>query len=449
MRTRCALSALMICLAFAGCSGNAGTPLSPREFVTPRPGTETGILTKQTDQNGTLVYGELHAPLLPDEYTNTHPQTPPRISSAVRQVVSQTKPAASEPAAQAVVVFPAIEPSAPSGTYQVVGTVICVVNGHPIYADKVLARLEKQFEADARRMSYDAFKSDAADKISGMVDALAENERKIAAATEALGPDVRKNADAYAANWLDEQIKAAGGSKEVAKERVLRETGQSLEQEANDVRDQAIVGMYYQEKLTPLIQVSPTDIRRYYEQNLSTKYTQMAAARFRLIKISVAERGGIPDATRVIDRVLDQLKGGKDFATLAKFYNDDATLKRNAGLVGQDGWVQKGSFIDDDIENAVWKLSPGEYTEKPVQVNRDGTICLAYLDAKKPGAVTPFDDQVQKEIRRILETQQLTALDANLRKSLDQQSVRIDVKGGVQLAVQMAMQRYPAWAAEK
>src|SRR6202000_359053 len=107
----------------------------------------------------------------------------------------------------------------------------------------------------------------------------------------------------------------------------------------------ALVGQYYREKIYPLIQVSPSDIRSYYEQHRATDYTKMAAAKFRLIKISVVDRGSIPDATRVIDRVLEQLKGGKDFATLAKSYNDDRTLKQNGGLVGQDGWMQKGSYV--------------------------------------------------------------------------------------------------------
>jgi hypothetical protein len=450
MRPCSAVAALIFGLSVVGCgTGNSGTPLSPREFVPPRPGAETGIITQQTDQNGTLVYGELHAPLLPDEYTNGHPKTRAPISPAVRQFVAQTQPSATQPAEQVVMVAPQSQPGAGSGTYQVVGTVICIVNGHPIYADKVLAKLETQLAVKARQLSSDQFKADATDTISSMVDAMAEDQKQIAAATEALGPDAKRNADAYAGQWLDEQIKAAGGSREIAKEKALRETGQTLDEQANDRRDQVLVQMFYQEKLFPLIQISPTDLRRYYEQHLSTLYTQMAQAKFRLIKISVADRGGADQANHVIDRVLTQLKGGKEFAAMAKAYNDDPILKAAAGQVGQDGWVQKGSFIDEDVENAVWKLNVGEYTESPIRVARDGTYCLAMLEAKKPGAIRPFDDQAQDEIHNTLERQQLGALRNKFLASLKQQSVRIDIQGGIETTVEMAMQRYPAWAAAK
>ena len=38
------------------------------------------------------------------------------------------------------------------------------------------------------------------------------------------------------------------------------------------------------------------------------------------------------------------------------------SLKSSAGRVGQDGLVQKGSYVDDVVEDAVWKLSNGEIT---------------------------------------------------------------------------------------
>ena len=450
MDVRGTVAVLTVGMAAIGCgTGNTATPLSPREFVSPRPGAETGIITKQTDQNGTLVYGELHAPLLPDEYTISRPQRPVPTSSVVREVVAGTQPGTTRPASPAVVVIPSSQPTQTTGTYQVVGTVICIVNGHPIYADRVLAKLETQFAADARRLSYDQFKADASEKIAKQVQVLVEDQKQIAAANQGLSADERRNADGYAAAWIDEQIKAAGGSRELAKEKALRETGQTLNELADAKRDEALVGNFYSAKLLPLIQVTPTDIRRYYEQNLATLYTRTAQAKFRLIKISVADRGSIEDARAVVARIVDKLKGGAEFANLAKSYNDDPALKASAGQVGQDGWVQTGSYVDDNVEAAVWKLNPGEYTETPIRVARDNSFVLAMLEAKKPGIVKPFDDQVQQEISNTLQRQQLTLLRDKMSESLDSQSVRIDVQGGIPTAVQMAMQRYPAWAAAK
>ena len=79
----------------------------------------------------------------------------------------------------------------------------------------------------------------------------------------------------------------------------------------------------------------------------------------------------------------------------------------------------------------------------------DVSVSAAKAPDPKPGAVRPFDDQVQEDILNTLKKEQLFILREKLGQTLQKQSVRFNIEGGIQTAVQMAMQRYPAWAAAK
>lgn len=60
--------------------------------------------------------------------------------------------------------------------------------------------------------------------------------------------------------------------------------------------------------------------------------------------------------------VLNEIKGGKDFAEQAKIYGEDGT-KTNGGDLG---WFGKGDMVPE-FENAVYALKPGEMTQDLVE----------------------------------------------------------------------------------
>lgn len=60
--------------------------------------------------------------------------------------------------------------------------------------------------------------------------------------------------------------------------------------------------------------------------------------------------------------VLNEIKGGKDFAAEAKIYGEDGT--KDAG--GDLGWFGKGDMVPE-FENAVFALKPGEMTQDLVE----------------------------------------------------------------------------------
>lgn len=67
----------------------------------------------------------------------------------------------------------------------------------------------------------------------------------------------------------------------------------------------------------------------------------------------------IARATKVIERLSAQIAQGEDFASLAKFYSDDA----NSAAVGGDlGWVRKGQMVPE-FEQALFSMKEGQVSE--------------------------------------------------------------------------------------
>ena len=426
-------------LAVAGC-GDSAPPRKP-EAIIARPGLEKGIVTSGTDANGAVVYGQLHAPILPEEYNELRPQPPaPRSLNLVHEPVASTQ--ASPTPTTAPPSIPTTEPSSPGvvSNYQVVGTVIAVVNGKPIYADKILAELDQQLAQDARRMTPQEFRLSAEQKIMERIRAAIEDQQYLAAANEFLTPESKTKADQLGMMWRYEQVQASNGSEQQAREKALRETGLSLDELTQNKRDEFLVRIFLEQRIRPLIQVTASEGREYYEQHIKD-FTQTAEAKFRIFKFDVALHGAEEVATR-IRKVTAGLRAKQPFDELSKLYNDD----RNNGVVAGGGWVQKGSYVNEKVEDAVWKLSPGDFTDPPVQVPEQNAYYIAILDAKKDGNVQPFEDvMVQQQIYGILENRQYTSLRERFKETLIKQAVLKETPGWQNTVMAMVMQRYYMW----
>jgi len=102
---------------------------------------------------------------------------------------------------------------------------------------KVLAGMDQQLAMDARRMTPQDFRTSAEPKIYAQVMATVRDQEYIAAASEFLNADSKSNADHFAILWKQEQIKAAGGSEQQAREKAIRETGLTLDELTQNTRD--------------------------------------------------------------------------------------------------------------------------------------------------------------------------------------------------------------------
>jgi peptidyl-prolyl cis-trans isomerase D len=244
--------------------------------------------------------------------------------------------------------------------------------------------------------------------------------------------------------WRARQITEAGGSVELARQKFAAE-GLNFEEAVRERYRFHITQVYFQKKLMPRIQVTADDMRRYYQLNKDKEFTDHDAARFRLIKIDPKLIGGADAKDKAVERARElrarATKGQEDFAELAKF-SHDAHLSKTGGDVG---WVQRGAYSLEKVEKAVFALQPGQVTDIIVE---GGAFYIAKLEELKNGFVNPFNSQaVQTEIHDKLQRMQFRTMREAQQADLERGAIINFDPQRMDVALEMAMQRYPQWAA--
>jgi peptidyl-prolyl cis-trans isomerase D len=108
-------------------------------------------------------------------------------------------------------------------------------------------------------------------------------------------------------------------------------------------------------QIATTIQLSDTDLRRAYESNLDQfRVPERAQARHILLMTDEKKKNDAEQKARA-ETILKQLRGGADFAELAKKVSEDT----GSGAKGGDlGWVTRGQMVKP-FEDAVFSQQPG------------------------------------------------------------------------------------------
>ena len=444
-------------LALPGCAERRGTALRADPLLSRRP-VDARQSVQPVDQSGAIVMNgsqpppasakDLAAALAPD-VTETRGGISATVDSAVRPVQEEgfqgegPADASRRTAAPAQVTAPSSRPRSPgdapetTGGYQLIGTVLAEVSDSPIFADKVLAALDKALAAQAVQLDERAFRAKAGELIELQIREYISTELEFAMARDKLEPRDQQLARMAAIRWAEEQVSKAGGSLEVARQRAAA-AGYDFEELKEEQFRWLMRQLYYQKKEYPKIQISGADMRRYYQENLQREFTAPDRARFRVIMVDQRKAGGRQEALGEINRLLDRVRsGGKDFAELAAEDNDRESFKQPVD------WFQRGSFVVKEVEDAVWNLQPGQVTDV---IETPDAFYIAKLEAKQPGGVRPFNDpDVQKHIEATLRKQQFTALQQKVHQQLRADAIIRYHPRMIELAVEMAMQKYRYW----
>jgi parvulin-like peptidyl-prolyl isomerase len=323
-----------------------------------------------------------------------------------------------------------------------IGGVVAEVNGTPIYADRVLNQVEKDLAAKARDLDARQFRQYALQKLTEAREYCISNELEFAAAQRNLDEKDRQLADKLTTAWRQRKITEAGGSLELAR-RMAAADGLNFEDQVQEQYRIYMTQIYYTKRVLPRIQITAQDMRDYYRTHKESEFTQHDQVRFRLIKIDPAAVGGREAAIAKVKEAQDKAARGFDFAELAKGYSTDANLARSGGEVG---WIQKGSFKLEKVEKAAFELQPGEVSRDFIE--EEGAFYIVKVEERKVGHVQPFEDPaVQDRIYSTLRSQQFRSLREQVIQQLTANAIIRKNNDLLQTVVEMAMQRYPQWAA--
>lgn len=146
------------------------------------------------------------------------------------------------------------------------------------------------------------------------------------------------------------------------------------------------------------VALSADDVRTYYEQNKS-RYTTPEERRASHILINLDPSASAEDkasARRKADELLAQLRGGAEFAALAKANSQDP----GSAIKGGDlGFFQRDTMVKP-FADAAFGLKEGALSEV---VESDFGLHLIKLTEIKPGAIKPFEEvrtNIESELRK-------------------------------------------------
>lgn len=134
------------------------------------------------------------------------------------------------------------------------------------------------------------------------------------------------------------------------------------------------------------VKLTEAEIRKQYDDEIKQALTEPDRYRLRII---------VTRAKAKADKVMESLKKGVPFETLALTESEDPASRQQSGDIG----FQAQSNLPPKLFNAVKELKPGAYTTKPVEVqsNQPGAsqqtgYILAQLIEKRPGRAPTFEE---------------------------------------------------------
>ncbi|MFZ0629753.1 MAG: peptidyl-prolyl cis-trans isomerase [Acidobacteriaceae bacterium] len=217
--------------------------------------------------------------------------------------------------------------------------------------------------------------------------------------------DMRKQ---YHLNSLEDLQKAAEAQ------------GVSFEDLKEQIRENVIRSEVISQEVGSHIQVAPSEIRAYYQDH-QQEFEKPEEERLSEILLPTAnpdDATQVADAKKKADDIEARLKGGADFATVAKADSGGPTAAQGGDL----GEFKRDDLHSKELEDATFSLAAGQYTQ-PIRT-RQGWLILKVTEHQK-GGVEPLDD-VQNQIQEQIGMQKMEpALREYLTRLRDEASIDV------------------------
>jgi peptidyl-prolyl cis-trans isomerase C len=141
-------------------------------------------------------------------------------------------------------------------------------------------------------------------------------------------------------------------------------------------------------------EVTDKEIRAYYDKNRdSFRQPEQVRASHILIKADPGDEGKKAAARKKIGEILDKVRQGQDFASLARTYSEDATGPKDGDL----GYIKQGQVMKP-FEETLFALKTGEVSGV-VETNL-GYHLIKAVD-RKPEMTIPFEN-LKDQLRTLL-----------------------------------------------
>jgi len=304
-------------------------------------------------------------------------------------------------------------------------TVVCEVNGNPIFVDDLLGGMRQMLETDPRLTDADRdrlLRSQIAKRLPHYVE-----QEIVLDALRKKVPEEQRNA---ISDSLEPEFQRVISS--IMTDRNLQSEEQLAEALAGegmtiDLLRQAFQRVQLVNGFLHTLAESPSSVERedmltFYREH-KDDYTTGARIRVSEISVSFDENGGRAGAEKQMARVVLQIQKGADFSKLATAMSDSLTSERG----GDMGWIQRGTLTDADLEGELFEMPAGTTTRVITRSNR----FEVYRVTEREEARTQAFTEVQGDIEAILIREQNEAARKLAFEKLKERSTVVSMLEGI------------------
>src|SRR5262245_12550177 len=211
--------------------------------------------------------------------------------------------------------------------------------------------------------------------------------------------------DAEAKEEAERMKKALGGPETSAA--FLKDIGATEADLVAQVRRTISIGRFVDQKVAGAIDVGEKEARAWYDAH-PEMMKRPEAAHIRQIVVQVAPEAAPAAraaARQKIEEILKSLRGGEDFAALAKRHSEGAEAARG----GDGGWISAGSNALPAVERAAMTLKPGQTSD--ILESRRGYHIVQVIE-RRPAGTLPFEDAKERIVARLKDEERQTKVKA-------------------------------------
>ena len=178
--------------------------------------------------------------------------------------------------------------------------------------------------------------------------------------------------------------------------RTLNAQGYSLNKFRDMQRDKVIVGAMRQNNVKGTFAATPQEIQAYYEAN-KTEFATPEQLKLRMIVLNAdpLDANSSDSTKKMAEEIRDKVRGGADFATMAKTYSMDGTAQSG----GDWGMIDRKT-LNQQLTDIAFALSPGQ-TSQVVEIG--DSFYILYCESKKDSGVIPLPevrDGIEKKLEQ-------------------------------------------------
>jgi peptidyl-prolyl cis-trans isomerase SurA len=176
--------------------------------------------------------------------------------------------------------------------------------------------------------------------------------------------------------------------------RTLNAQGYTINKFREIQRDKVIVGAMRQNNIKGTFSSTPQQVQAYYEAN-KPEFATPEQLKLRMIVLNAdpLDANSADSTKKMADEIRNKIKGGADFATMAKTYSMDGTAESG----GDWGMIDRKT-LNQQLTDVAFGLSPGEVSQV-VQIG--DSFYILYCEDKKTPSFIPLPevrDGIQKKL---------------------------------------------------